>query len=467
MRADRWVRRNDLLSAVWPRSEVTDGVLSQAMLELRTAFDDDPKHPRFIETIRGVGFRLIPPVRWQGLEAVVVTHPAAVPDASEANREVRRGRRALGAGIALAVVIVALVAATVTYYSGGRELAVTQSDMPYIMVAPFEGASADGGDGYFAHGIAEQIALQLGASDQLRLFSGQALRLLLAGGEQPLSVAERFGVDLILTGSASRHDSYVRLVVELADAKSGEQRWIATYERPLDDLLSVQSEVARAVVGVLTGRNVLPARTARTARTTSLTAYDYYLRGREFLGLHRFDTNEQSISLFREALALDPEFHAARASLAEALANRGYVYQRGENALIEALAEADRALAHDATLAQAHYVRLTALTGLGRLHEADEAAMRAIAASPNYSDAEFAWGVSRRGTRRPEGRSWALPTGTRARSGPAAYGWVRAAVDVGWAHRRSARARPAWRSARSRYSNALPCALVYADGTSR
>ncbi|HZD54049.1 MAG TPA: tetratricopeptide repeat protein, partial [Woeseiaceae bacterium] len=145
----------------------------------------------------------------------------------------------------------------------------------------------------------------------------------------------------------------------------------------------------RAVARVLAGRDTLPR---RLARTPDLTAYDYYLRGREFLGLHRYDANEQSVSLFREALELDPEFGAPRASLAEALAYRGYVYHRGDDSLIEALGEADRALALDDRLGRLHYARATVLTGLGRFDEAEEAARRAVMTSPSDSDAEFAWG---------------------------------------------------------------------------
>ncbi len=376
------VGKRELMDSVWPRSEVTDGVLSQAMLELRTAFADDPKNPQFIETIRSVGFRLIPPVRLRGLEPVVVRHPAVKAKPVEENHLNAWKRWILPAAVVL------VISAGIGYYVT-RSSPMSGADLPFIMIAPFEDLSADGDQGYFARGIAEEIALQLASSDRLRLFSTQALGPYLAEGEKPIEVASRFGVDLILTGSVHRQGDRIRVVAELSDTKNGEQEWLSSYERPLDNVFMIQDEIADSVATVLFGRDVIPT---RMARTTSLTAYDYYLRGREVIAVHSYDTNEQAIRLFREAMALDPDFAAAQASLAEALAYRGYVYQRGIEVLEQAIAEADQALARNENLAQAHYAKSAALSGLGRFDDSAEAAKRALRASPNHSEAAFGLG---------------------------------------------------------------------------
>lgn len=384
------VRKSDLMNAVWPRSEVTEGVLSQAMLELRTVFADDPKNPRVIETIRRVGFRLIPPVRSDGRDAVVVRHPAAGPEERSDDSIGHRGPFGNRAMIASAAATALLLAIGAGYYFGRPDPPEEPVARPFIMVTPFEDLSTDRGYGYFARGIGEEIALRLASSDELRLFSGHTLQPFLDAGEKPIEIAERYGVDLILTGSVRRDDDEIRLLAELSDARTGQQRRLWTYERPLEELFDVEDDIARTLIGFLTGNGAVPG---PLSRTSDLGAYDYYLRGREFLAMHRDDANEQAISLFREALALDPAFATARASLAEALAYRGYVHQRGGEApLLEAIDEAERTVERNASLGQAYYAKATALTGLGRFAEARAAAEQALLASPHSSDAAFAAG---------------------------------------------------------------------------
>ena len=79
------------MGAVWGPAAITDGALSQAIFEVRDAFGDDPKHPQVIETIRGVGFRLVPPV----LEAEEVVVPTATHTASQQGAPAAAGGRRL------------------------------------------------------------------------------------------------------------------------------------------------------------------------------------------------------------------------------------------------------------------------------------------------------------------------------------------------------------------------------------
>jgi TolB-like protein len=374
------VHKNDLLDTVWPRAEVTEGVLSQAISELRSALDDDAREPRYIETIRNVGFRLIPPVSpgWRDEPGV---GPAPAPSAPR--RRWRRPALLLTAG-ALLILVVAVA------YRFERPPAPEVPAEPSLLIFPFEDLSPDGGHEYLARGMAEEIAVQLASSPRLRLVSNRSFAPYLAEAENPGRLGRELGVDLLLTGSVQVRGDSIKLTAELSNARSAEQLWVSTFSRPIGDIFDIQDEAARAVAGMLLQRDFSPR---RAAPTPDLTAYDYYLQGRDYLARIDPAATEQAVGLFREALSLDPDFAPARASLAQGLAMQGYLYQLGRPPLVAALEQAESAIALSDELVDAHYARALALMGLGRFEESRMAILTAIALSPNHIDAAFLGGA--------------------------------------------------------------------------
>ncbi len=360
------VTKYDLLDAVWPRMDVTEGVLSQTILELRNAFKDDARKPRFIETIRGVGFRLIPLAE-------------DAPVAQDQHRVIRFGRRLRW----LAGAVVLLLGVALLWLSTKPP---TLPEFPRVMVVPFENLSADDGYSYFAQGMAEEIALQLARSARLQIISDKALRGAVNRGLSSHEAAQAFDADLILSGSVQRRTNSVKLVAELAEVKSADRIWMIRFERPLGDIFAVQDEVARAIAKFVLDEDVW---SARTAPTRDLSAYDLYLQGRERLKRLEPAANKEALMLFRKALALDPSFAEARASLAESAATDGFLFSGDDSQLQLALAESERVIHQDPQQANAHYAKALALLGLARFRDAQAAIEQAIFASPNYVDALF------------------------------------------------------------------------------
>ena len=261
---------------------------------------------------------------------------------------------------------------------------------PSLLVFPFDDLGPGGDRDYLGRGMAEEIAVQLAASPQLRLVSNRTSSPYLAEAEDPGRLARALDVDLLLTGSVQVHRDGIELTAKLADARTAGEVWASTFIRPLGDVFEIQDEVARTIAGMLLQRDGLPGRAVPTG---NLTAYDHYLRGRAYLARIDAGSKDRAVTLFRRAVSLDPEFAPARSSLAQALAMQGLLHRQGTPLLESALEQADAAIALNDGLADAHYARALAQMGRGRFEDSRADILRAIALSPNHLDAVFLGGL--------------------------------------------------------------------------
>ena len=158
----------------------------------------------------------------------------------------------------------------------------------------------------------------------------------------------------LLTGSVQRADGQVRINVSILSARDGAVTWNEKYDRPLTNLFAVQDEIARAVatqlLGSLGGRPAVATR----VETTDPEAYALYLQGQVMFGRRTLQTVQQAIDLFERAVARDPRFARASASLALAIAALPY-YGAGTPREVapRVYAAAQQAIAIDSTVAEA------------------------------------------------------------------------------------------------------------------
>lgn len=190
-------------------------------------------------------------------------------------------------------------------------------DVRSIAVLPFASFSAESGQDWFAAGMHEALLTALQQIGALRVTSRtSALRYRETGLLLP-EVARELGVRWLVEGSVVRAQNRVRITAQLVDGPSDHQIWAEQYERDVADMLSLQTEVARAIASRINA-TITPEEERRLSevRRVNPEAYGAYVRG-----LHHFDRitpadflmSEQS---FREAIALDPGFAPAHAALA-------------------------------------------------------------------------------------------------------------------------------------------------------
>jgi tetratricopeptide (TPR) repeat protein len=196
----------------------------------------------------------------------------------------------------------------------------------------------------------------------------------------------------------------VRITVQLIDATTGGHLWAERYDRPLQDIFALQDDVVRKIVTTLRLQLTLQEQGILVRKTTdNLEAYDYYLRGVEHFNRFTQETNTQARQMFEQVLELDPQY-------AEAYAFLGWTYLRewalqwsqDPQTLDQALALAQKAVALDDSLAQAHTILGSAYLWKKQYDQAIAEAERAIALDANFAEAYTWLGETLRRVGRPE-----------------------------------------------------------------
>ena len=227
----------------------------------------------------------------------------------------------------------------------------------FVAVLPFENMSADPENEYFVDGITEDIIAQLSKIGGLKAIARSSVMRYKKRHQTVAEIGAELGASHVVEGSVRRAASRLRIVARLIDAGNDEQLWTETYDRELQDVFAIQTEVAEHIAETLKTR-LSPTDKTRLAKkpTNDMEAYNLYLLGRHHYGKVSGADFAKAIEYFRRAIARDPGFARAYASLAEAQFYLGYGYWgiRPHDAFPEARAHAERALELDPDVAEAH-----------------------------------------------------------------------------------------------------------------
>jgi TolB-like protein/Tfp pilus assembly protein PilF len=224
-----------------------------------------------------------------------------------------------------------------------------------IAVLPFQNMSGSSDDEYFSDGITEDIITRLSKIADLNVISRQSTMQYKNSAKSLRDIGRELGVAAVLEGSVRRAGNQVRIVAQLIDARSDRHIWAETYDKEMTEIFAIQSDVAQKIAGALEA-TLLPAEKEQIEKqpTRDLTAYDYYLRGRQYYYRYTSQSNETAIELFRKALELDPDYALALAGLADAYAQRVDKYGYAASSLDSVIAIARTAIAKDPTLADGY-----------------------------------------------------------------------------------------------------------------
>lgn len=239
----------------------------------------------------------------------------------------------------------------------------TPRDRPYVAVLPLENLSPSEENAFFADGIHEEILNQLSKVSGVGVFGRTTMRQY-ADTERTLAeIGRELGAEAILEGSVRRAAGQVRITTQLIDPESRDHLWSRTYERELspEAVFDIQADVAQEIAGVLETRLTEAEQAGiRQPPTTTLDAYDAYLKGRmEAMTVwNDRDTTHigPAIRRLREAVRRDSTFAEARAWLGMGYATRS-AFSGRRRWRDSARAAVDRALALDPELPDAYAVR--------------------------------------------------------------------------------------------------------------
>jgi TolB-like protein/tetratricopeptide (TPR) repeat protein len=194
-----------------------------------------------------------------------------------------------------------------------------------IAVLPFSNLSGDPDQGYFADGLAAEVRSALARDPRLRVIAQVSSDAFRDGHSGAPRIAEALGVSYLLDGNVRRAGQTFRISTELIDGSSGFSRWSQTFDRPIDDIFAVQSEIARSVLSAMPAVMAPAADAAGSAPpaaggTTNVAAFDAYLRGRQaYIQSEDEASDRRALAGFDAAIAADPGFAAAHAARSRAL----------------------------------------------------------------------------------------------------------------------------------------------------
>ena len=276
-----------------------------------------------------------------------LVHESSAPQVT-----IRPARRSIGRVAALAAIVCLVAAGAGWWWIARSRPADDGSDEArrVMAVLPFRDLTGDASRSYFAAGLTEEIRGQLTRVSAFRLLSRSAVERYGSGDLRQLR--SELGAGTAVEGSVQLDGQRARVSVELIDTATEQTLWSEQYDRTLDDVLSVQSDVAVRIAAAL-NTTLRPDEQTRVARppTANPAAYELYLRSQELSAQER-QQNLRAIDLLQKAVALDSTFAVAHARLA--YRTFFMAYYDDPTYVDKAIEIARRAIELDPTLAPAH-----------------------------------------------------------------------------------------------------------------
>ncbi|HEY1448941.1 MAG TPA: winged helix-turn-helix domain-containing protein [Caulobacteraceae bacterium] len=346
--------RDELLASCWGGVIVGEDALSRVISRLRRMTEGVGEGALRLETITKVGYRLIR----QGQPAT--SPPPTSPPASP-----------------------------------GERPTLTRPTKPSIAVLPFRNVTGDQDKEYLADAITEDIVTALSRWRWFFVIARQSSFTYKNRDLDPGRIGDELGVRYILNGSVGAAGSRVRVNAHLIDAEDGANVWADKFDHELVDVLAMQDEITERVVGVIEP-TMLRGEALRIARKAlvDFSALDCVYRGMWNLNQLTPGSDIEALTLFRQAIALDPNLALGHVGAARILYGQT-IYGEVEapaDQFKAALDLARTAIGLDAHEAQAHFAAAGPLLYLGEHAAAIAEARTAVALNSNFAYAHYRLG---------------------------------------------------------------------------
>lgn len=259
-----------------------------------------------------------------------------------------------------------------------------------IAVIPLAMLSSDPQDEYFADGLTEEVINTLSSIAGLKVIARTSMMKYKGGNKSASEIAGELNVGTVLQGTVRKAGDMVRVSIQMVDGRTDEQVWAQNYDRKLEDVFAIQTDIAEKVSEALKVE-LLKEQRAMIERKApeNVDAYVLYLRGRYHWGKRDEEDLKKAVGYFEQAIKKDPNYTCAYAGLADCYTLMGrHLYMPVNAAFAKARDYANKALEIDDALAEAH----TSLAGILFNYDwdwkgAEERFRRAIQLNPNYATA--------------------------------------------------------------------------------
>ena len=311
------VEKDELLERVWPGVFIEEGNLSRHIFNLRQVLGDGPEGRKYIETIPRRGYRFVAAVHEDGESAGTPQAALQASERAQTGVGTTRKRNRWLWSVALVVALASTAVLTSRHFWAPRNVS---SQKVMLAVLPFVNMSGDAHEDYFADGLTEEMIAQLGQFRPAKLGVIARTSIIRYKGtkETVAQIGRELGVRYLLEGSVRRGGERVRITAQLIQVGEQTHLWAESYERPLTDVLNIQTEIAEKITDSLSIQLLPVAVNSSASSHVNFESYDRYLLGLHELGEGSRERVNKAIEYFQEGIANDPKDARLYSALGEA-----------------------------------------------------------------------------------------------------------------------------------------------------
>jgi len=302
------------------------------------------------------------------------------------------GKSRFGARMWLVLGLALVIASAIGYFLWRVNPRLGSTSSKSVAVLPFDNLSENKSSDYFADGLTSEVIYQLSKVGDLQVTARSSILRYKDVPDAHRKSLKEIGTELdvgaVLEGSVERSDNKVRIFTILYDARTERRLWGATYDRQLQDVLTIQGDLAEQIAAALHARLSTDERNhLRNEPTLNLSAYDLYLQAKALSDLHLKDANEKAVGLFKQALQQDPKFGLAYIGLADAYIDRVKRFNGEGASLDSAIDLCQQAIALDPNQLRAYTELANAFNLKGLFDRMEAPVSKALELAPNDWDA--------------------------------------------------------------------------------
>jgi adenylate cyclase len=273
---------------------------------------------------------------------------------------------------------------TADEHESGQRGSESLAESGALAVLPFDNISPDEKADYFSDGLTEELIARLSVVSEIELVSRWASMQFKGAKQDIKSVGRELGARYIVGGSVRKFQDSVRITVQLVDVVTNRQIWGETYKGKLDDIFEIQEQVAKQIVEALKLKLSFAEKLSLTKRqTVNVQAYDFYLRGQDYLYRLTKRSVEYAIQLFEKAIELDPRYAAAYAACSGAYGQMYQYFSRQDKYRDKAQEFSFKALMYDSNLPEAYASMALSYFIWGKFDEAAASGRKAVELDPD------------------------------------------------------------------------------------
>ena len=386
------VSRDEIIAKLWGRDVFieTEYGINTAIRKIRQTLGDDSERSRFVQTVVGKGYRFIAPIEYLSQRDAESLQVADSSSPIEGSQDAKARRTPWNLWFAGFVVLTLALAVGIYYQRSQARGRYGYRQIRSLAVLPLQNLSGDPAQEYFADGITDALITGLSRISSLQVISRTSVMRYKRSAKPLPEIARDLNVDAVIEGAVIRSGSRVRVTAQLIEAQSDRHLWADEYDYELRDVLTLQSDAAKAIANEIRVKLTPMEQQWLAARhPVNPEALDEYLKGRSFWGQRTEPGLWKAIEHFQSAIGKDPDYAMAYSGLADSYSILGvYTYASPTEVFPKAKVAALKALQLDDNLAEAHVSMGIVLERLDWDWDGvDRHQRRAIELDPGYATA--------------------------------------------------------------------------------